>query len=117
MGQLLSGGREIPDGETQSSAGSRFVLLLGNVDHQGITDALKASGEPYRKKILASKPENWQTIIALFDSGNVRASVVKLNSDVYRLLLQPPYMDLRDQLMKRIAASRHIVFVYEDLLS
>ncbi len=117
MGQLQFDGSEVPNEEPQPGAGTRVVLLLGNVDHQGITDALKAGGEEYRKKILASKPENWQTIIALFDSGSVRASVAKLNSDVYRLLLDPRYVVVRNHLMQRIAASRHVVFVYEDLLS
>jgi hypothetical protein len=94
-----------------------LVLLLGNVDHEGITHSLKASGTQYKKKLLASKPYNWRKIAALFDLFTIQAVVIKLNADVYRLLLDPSYLAVREELVKRISASRHIVFVYEDLLS
>jgi len=59
-----------------------LVLFLGNVDHEGITAPLKASGEQYKKKLLASTPDNWQTIIGLFDLFTIQAVVIKLNADV-----------------------------------
>jgi len=67
--------------------------------------------------VLASSPHNWRTIIALFDLFTIRAVVIKLNVDVYRVLLTPAYGAVREELLTRVAASRHIVFVYEDLLS
>ncbi|HTZ48706.1 MAG TPA: hypothetical protein VMH20_14010 [Verrucomicrobiae bacterium] len=94
-----------------------LVLLLGNVDHEGITHSLKAGGEQYKKKLLASSAYNWRTIIALFELFTIRAVVIKLNADVYRLLLTPAYGTVREELLKKVTASRHIVFVYEDLLS
>lgn len=49
---------EIPPGLPKES----LVLLLGNVDHEGITSALKSGGGQYRKKLLDSRPANWASI-------------------------------------------------------
>jgi hypothetical protein len=41
-----------------------LVLLLGNVDHEGITSSLKSGGEQYKKKLLGSRPGNWYAIVS-----------------------------------------------------
>ncbi len=94
-----------------------LVLLLGNVDHEGITSALKSGGGQYKKKLLNSRPENWASIDELFDEFSVRAVIVKLNARVYDLIARPEYLEVTKKLFGRFSTSRHAVFVFEDLLS
>ncbi len=94
-----------------------LVLLLGNVDHEGITSSLKSSGDQYKKKLLDSKAENWQTIVEYFREFTIRAVVIKLNAPVYERLASPEYHPVARELLSHIATSRHMAFVFEDLLS
>jgi hypothetical protein len=94
-----------------------LVLLLGNVDHEGVTSALKLGGGQYKKKVLNSRPENWESIIEIFNEFTVRAVIVKLNAHVYDLIAHPGYTDVAARLFARVSTSRHAVFVFEDLLS
>jgi hypothetical protein len=94
-----------------------LVLLLGNVDHEGITSQLKAGGEQYKKKILDSTVGNWQSILKYFDEFEIRAVVIKLNGRVYDLLDRPDYLHVGKLLFSRIAKVRHIAFVFQSLLS
>jgi len=97
--------------------GKPLVLLLGNIDHEGITSSLKSGGEQYKKKVLNSTPENWKTIVRYFDEFTIQAVVIKLNARVYDLLAHSSYKEVAEQLFHRISAARHVVFVFEDLLS
>jgi hypothetical protein len=95
-----------------------LVLLLGAVDHhEGITSHLKASGEQYKRKVLVSSAENWQSILEYFDKFSIRAIVIKLDGRVYRLLDDPYYAYVGKLLLSRIARARHIAFVFQSLLS
>ena len=108
----------VPPSEYSELDQSRpLILLLGNVDHEGITSPLKSSREQYKKKLLDSKVDNWLSILEYFDRFLVRATIIKLNTAVYNLLASPGYEKVGDQLLTRIAESRNIVFVFEDLLS
>jgi hypothetical protein len=94
-----------------------LVLLIGNVDHEGITSALKSSGTQYKKKLLESRPENWTEILRYFYGYTIKAVIIKLNARVYDLLALPAYKGIADDLFEMIATKRHAVFVFEDLLS
>ena len=94
-----------------------LVLLLGNIDHEGITSALKSSGERYKRKVLESSPRNWASIVRYFEQSNVRAVAAKLNARVYNLLADPHYTHISDELFGRVAQTKNAVFVFEDLLS
>jgi hypothetical protein len=93
-----------------------LVLLLGHIDHEGITSSLKASGEQYKKKVLDSSIENWYSILKYFDRFKIRALVVKLTPYTYQLISNPEYQQIAAELFKQTAKVRHIVFVFEDLL-
>ncbi len=105
--------QEFPDFDIQKP----LVLLLGNVTHEGITSSLRAGGEQYKQKHLASSVENWRSILKIFGSFNVRAVVVKLNAWVFTLFADPEYEDVRDALLNSISRVPHIFFVHEDILS
>ncbi|MGB6134461.1 MAG: hypothetical protein WCC14_20525 [Acidobacteriaceae bacterium] len=91
-----------------------MILLLGNVDHEGITSALKSGGEQYKKKLLASSSRNWTDILAYFYGYTVRAVIAKLSYPVYHLLRSPNYSSIARDLLANIAKTRHAIFVYED---
>lgn len=93
-----------------------LVLLLGHIDHEGITSSLKASGEQYKKKVLDSSIENWYSILKYFDRFKIRALVVKLTPYTYQLISNPEYQQIAAEFFKQTAKVRHIVFVFGDLL-
>jgi hypothetical protein len=94
-----------------------LVLLLGNVDHEGITSPLKSGGANYKKKLLESAPHNWSVILGYFYGYAIRAVVMKLGSRVYELIALPQYSGIAHELFEKIALTRHAVFVFEELLS
>jgi len=94
---------------------SPLVVLLGNVDHEGIVSALKTSGYVYKKKILESSRSNWESIIGLLQHVEVEAVLVKLNTAAFDLIAEPNYQTVGDYLLSSIAKKRSIVFVYDDL--
>jgi hypothetical protein len=108
---------EEPAGADDLDKSKPLVLLLGNVDHEGITSQLKAGGEQYKKKILVSTVGNWQSILTYFDEFAIRAVVIKLNGQVYDLLDRPEHLYVGKLLFSRIAKVRHIAFVFQSLLS
>jgi hypothetical protein len=71
-----------------------LVLLLGHIDHEGITSSLKAPGEQYKKKVLDSSIENWHSILRYFDRFKIRALVVKLTPYTYQLISNPEYQQI-----------------------
>jgi hypothetical protein len=93
-----------------------LVLLLGWVDHEGILSSLKTTGRQYKKKLLESKPENWDSISALFDHFKVSSVLGKFSESVLYLLMYPEYFAVRERLFRLIGSVPNQVFIYEDLL-
>jgi hypothetical protein len=92
-----------------------LVLLIGNVDHEGVLSILSQTGRQYKKKILHSSPENWQSIIDLVDSRSVSTVLVKLTTHTYSLLADEDYSTVGEGLLARIATLPHVIYVYEGL--
>lgn len=93
-----------------------LVLLLGWVDHEGILSSLKATGRQYKKKLLDSRPENWETIASLFSEFKVSSVLGKFSGHVLSLLVNPDYATVRDGLFKHIGSVPNQVFIYDDLV-
>ncbi len=93
-----------------------LVLLLGWVDHEGILSSLKATGRQYKKKILISSPENWQTISNLFDEFKISSVLGKFHGEVLSLLTDANYSNVREQLFDRVGKVPNQVYIYEQLL-
>ena len=98
-------------------ANKPLVLLLGNVDHEGVLSSLSASKRQYKKKVLESTPKNWETIVKYFEQYPVTAVLVKLTPHTFRLLASSDYESVRNDLFSRIATVPNNVFVYEDVLT
>ena len=101
--------------EEKSRPDNPLVLLIGSVDHEGITSLLHQTGRQYRKKSLHSSAKNWQTIIDLMDTCAVSTALAKVTPYTYQLLVNPEFTVIRDQLFSRISPLPHAVFVYESL--
>jgi hypothetical protein len=93
-----------------------LVLLLGNVDHEGILSALTAAGRQYKNKKLDSTVRNWDTIISFFKTFSVKAVIVKLSGSVYSHFNDSGYQSCGKELLSLIANVPNVVFVHESLL-
>lgn len=93
-----------------------LVLLLGWVDHEGILSSLKASGRQYKKKLLDSLPNNWETTADLFTQFKVTAVVGKIPAHVLRLVIDERYRDIRERLFSVIGSVPNQIFIFEDIL-
>lgn len=97
------------------------VLLLGHVDHEGISSFLTQTGRGYVKRLLDSKPENWLKTCAILRPGAVESTVScvlgKLAPSVLTLLTLPKYADARRLLFESVRDLPHLFFVYEGLFA
>lgn len=94
-----------------------LVLLVGNIDHEGVISALSQSGRRYKKKMLHSKPANWQTIVDLFAQHSISTVLVKLTQHTYMHMMRQEYADVTATLLEQISTVPHAVFVYEGLFT
>ncbi|NKA73599.1 hypothetical protein GO285_02981 [Ralstonia solanacearum] len=106
----------LDDGEPLDSR-EPLTLLLGWVDHEGIVSSLKSSKRFYKKKLLESKPENWDSISDYFEQCTVSCVLIKITAHVCYLLTLPEYVKARNRLFKHISSVPNITFVYEDILN
>jgi hypothetical protein len=93
------------------------VLLVGNIDTEGILSTVKSNGLQYKTKRIDSSAENWEAICDQFDSFAVRSALVKLTGTTYGYLVSEEYSDVRDRFLSRLSSVPHAVFAYESLLS
>lgn len=94
----------------------KIVLLLGDIAHEGVTSALSTSGIAYKVKFLNSSVGNWESIIRIFQTHDVKMVIGKFIGSVYALFTSPAYKDVGCRLIKEIAARHHRLFAYEGLL-
>lgn len=105
-----------PEGDFMLDPEKPLVLLLGWVDHEGILSSLKATGRQYKKKLLNSYPENWETIHAVFKEFKVSAVLGKLTGHVLTLIASPEYAKVRECLFREIGAVPNQIFIFEELV-
>jgi hypothetical protein len=94
-----------------------LVLLLGRVGGEGTLNLLTTTKRQYKKKLLESTPENWETIIEYFDLFEINSVLIKISDSTFHNLYDPTYDKVKKDLFSRIAKTRHIVFVEEHTLS
>ena len=92
-----------------------LVLLIGSIDHEGVRSLLSQSGRLYKKKILHSKPRNWQEMADFFESHSITTVLVKLTSRSYNLIADSEYSAVAEKLFSRIALVPHAIYIYEGL--
>ena len=112
-----SGEREDSVNDSSLDPSKPVVLLLGWVDHEGIMSSLRASGRQFKKKMLESTPENWESIVSFFDDYRVSAVLAKLSPAACQALDDISYQEVKCRLFERIARVPNIVFLYEDIFT
>lgn len=93
------------------------VLLLGSVNREGATMALKATKKVYKHKLLDSSLKNWISIVVAFDDFKVTSVIAKLTKNTLMLLASPQYHAVAYELFRRVAQVPHIVFCHETLIT
>lgn len=94
-----------------------FFLFIGTSDEPAVTTKLKATETDYRRKMLESRPENWQRIIEILRDPDLAGVLVKLTAKTCELLTNSDYADLTPELVQAIATVPNIVFIHEAVLS
>ena len=92
-----------------------LVLLIGNVDREGVLSTISQSGRWYKRKILHSKPSNWESVIDVLTQSTVSAALVQLTPLTYDYLTNDSYAAVGDLLFKHLAEVPHVVFIHDDL--
>ncbi len=94
-----------------------LVLLIGNINHEGVSSAIRTSGRQYKQKLLDSKPSNWKEIVRLFADFHVDSVLIKFTGYNFSRILRDEYRDVGTDLLTKIASVPNIVFVYENIVT
>jgi hypothetical protein len=94
-----------------------LVLLLGRVGGEGALNLLTTTKRQYKKKLLESTPENWESIIQYFDVFEINSVLIKISNNVFHNLYDQRYDSVKQELFSRISKVRHIVFIDEHTLN
>lgn len=100
-----------------TAAKQKIVLFIGNADSEGVTAQLRTVGTYYKRKMLESRPENWEKIIEIFREFEVSCVVVKLTIASFHALCQEEYLDVRNRLLKEIVSKPSIFLAHESILA
>lgn len=92
-----------------------LILLMGNVDREGVLSTISQSGRWYTRKVLHSQPSNWQSVVDILTHSTVSAALVQLTPLTYRYIVNENYATVRDLLFKHLAEVPHAVFIHDDL--
>ncbi|WP_041397675.1 hypothetical protein [Rubinisphaera brasiliensis] len=92
-----------------------LILLIGNVDREGVLSTISQSGRWYKRKVLHSQPSNWQSIIDTLTLPNVSAALVLLTPLTYRYINNYEYTEVRELVFKHVAEVPHAVFIHDNL--
>jgi hypothetical protein len=115
--QLIKTNRNIMSTDKDDSPRQKTVLFLGNADSEGVTAQLRAAGTLYKKKILDSSPENWESIISIFQEYDVSCVVVKLTRSTFTNFCMKEYSELRMELLTLISLRPNLFLAHESLLT
>lgn len=94
-----------------------LVLLIGNVNHEGVSSALRTAGRQYKQKMLESKPDNWKEIVQLFDEFHIESVLIKFAGQNFSRILRDGYRDVGTELLAKVGSVPNIVFVYENIIT
>lgn len=95
----------------------KIVLFLGNAETESATSKLKATKKLYKRKMLDSSVENWSTIIDHFDEYDVSCVVVKLTTNSFNTLSSEEYVEVANNLLKKLSTTPSLILAHESLLT
>jgi hypothetical protein len=97
--------------------GQDIVLLLGNVDQEGVLSAATHAGFWYKRKVLHSSRDNWLSILNILEKDPVRFVLAQLTGTTYQFIADEDYSNLAEQIFERISSLPHAVFVHQEVYS
>jgi hypothetical protein len=101
-----------------SAESERFFLFIGtNWYGDAAADKVRAAGITVRRKVLYSRPGNWETILPILADPMIMGAVVKLTPSIYLRIAAPGYRESAQQLFRALAAVPHVVFVHQSILA
>ncbi|AYJ50536.1 hypothetical protein D8W71_22185 [Rhodococcus sp. P1Y] len=93
----------------------KFFLIIGGANSESTTSRITAEGLHYRRKLLHSKPKNWQAIIDILGESRLRAVIVVLTGNDYNRLLDDEYALVADKMLDALAKVPHTIFIHEQV--
>lgn len=96
---------------------NEVVLLLGSVNREGATMALKATKKFYKHKLLDSSLHNWGEIIRAFDEYKITSVIAKITRNTLFLAASNQYKNSAIELFSLISRTPHIVFCHESMMT
>lgn len=75
-----------------------LVLLLGRVGGEGTLNLLTTTKRQYKKKLLESTPENWESIVEYFDLFEINSVLIKISTSAFHNLYDPRYEKVKEAL-------------------
>lgn len=94
-----------------------LVLLIGNINHEGVSSAIRTAGRQYKQKMLESKPNNWSEIVRIFDDFHVESVLIKFSGNNFSRILRDEYRDVGIELLAKVGSVPNVVFVYENIIT
>lgn len=96
-----------------SESDEEFVLLIGSTNSESTTSRLRAGGSFYIRKLLNSRPENWESIVEILEHTEIKCVLAALNAYDYSKLVNDEYSDVANKLLTALASVPHIVFIHD----
>lgn len=91
---------------------AKTFLFLSDSDSDAAKSRLAVAGIPYIKKRLESGSANWDKIVTIIDETNLIGILVKLSNPTMERMLHAEYSEVHDELLTRLQAVPHIIFVH-----
>ncbi|MEU6745698.1 hypothetical protein ABZ914_05710 [Spirillospora sp. NPDC046719] len=93
----------------------RFFLFIGAGNWNAALSGLKASGIPYRMKMLESGPDNWATIEQIINDSALAGVAVKLTSSIFNMICSPEYKEHAERIFSALGKVPNVVFVHQNI--
>lgn len=122
-GQLLE---QLPDNDLtdplaaptdQSPDSSEFFLFLGASDTDIALAKVRIAGLRHRKTLLASPPEDWDSVIDTLAHPSLKGVIAAFTADEYQLIAEPANHERAKRLLESMSHIPHIVLVRETTLA
>jgi hypothetical protein len=98
-----------------TSPNEEFFLIIGGANSESTTSRITAEGLHYQRKLLNSRPENWQTIVELLADPRLKAVIMVLTGNDYDRMLRKGYLTIGEEMLDSLLKVPHVVFVHEQV--
>lgn len=90
-------------------------LIIGGITSPVVTKILTAD-KTYDRKLLESKPDNWQKIIELLEEPTLSAVILTLTAKNYEQIDSEEYALVASKMLEKVSAVPNLVLIHEAVL-